>query len=145
MHKEYEIFEDFLKTKNLKLTKQRSEVLKYFLKIEKHLSVEDLYDTIKKNNPSIGHATVFRTIKLLCEADIAREVNFADKIIRYEHKYGHEHHDHLTCLKCGKFVEAMDPKIEELQIKLCEQFGFIPQRHRMEIFGICEKCSKQKK
>jgi len=141
---EHIIFEKYLLTKNLKLTQQRKEVLRFFLKSERHLSVEELYDIIKKKNPTIGHTTVFRTLKLLCDADIAREVNFADKIIRYEHKYGHEHHDHLICLKCGKFVEAMDPKIEELQIKLCEQFGFIPIKHRMEIFGLCQKCNKKK-
>ena len=145
MKKVIDVFISFLKTKNLKLTKQREEILNTFLKIEKHLTVEEAYNVIKKKNPSIGHATVFRTFKLICESGIAREVHFGDKKVRYEHKFGHEHHDHLICTKCGKFIEAMDPQIERLQDKLCKRFGFIPKRHKMEIFGTCKSCIKRRR
>ena len=82
-------------------------------------------------------------IDVAIEAGIAGEVDFGERIMRYELKYGHEHHDHLICLKCGKYIEAMDPKIERLQKRLCERFGFIPQKHRMEIFGVCKECQKK--
>ncbi|MFQ5951953.1 MAG: transcriptional repressor [Candidatus Omnitrophota bacterium] len=136
------VFIEFLKKKNLKLTKQREEILKIFLKTGRHLSVEDLYNTARKKDPKVGHATVFRTLKLLCEADIANEVRLGDKIVRFEPKMGHEHHDHLVCVKCGKLIEAMDPVIERLQEKLCKKYNFLPKNHRMEIFGLCKKCSK---
>jgi len=140
MAKEVDMFIDFLRKKKLKLTKQREEVLSVFLNTDRHLSVEDLYNIVKKKDPSIGQVTVFRTLKLLSEADIAKEVNFGDKKIRYEHKYGHEHHDHLICTECGKFIEAVDPEIEKLQDSLCRKFGFTPKKHRMQIFGLCKKC-----
>jgi len=140
MSKELGIFIDYLRKKDLKLTEQRKEILNVFLKTERHLSVEDLYNIAKRKDPNIGQATVFRTLKLLQEADIAKEVDLGDGKIRYEHKYGHEHHDHLICIRCGRFVEAVDPKIEKLQDNLCKRHGFLPQRHKMEIFGICSKC-----
>ncbi len=136
------LFTEFLKRKSLQLTGQRKTVLDAFIKIERHLSVEELYDIIKKKNPRIGNATVFRTLKLLEEAGIASSVNFHDNIIRYEIKYGHEHHDHLICLKCGKYVEAMDPEIEQLQKRLCKKYNFISQKHCLNIFGICNECNK---
>lgn len=142
MNKELDIFISFLKAKNLKLTNQREEILSIFLKTERHLTTEDLYHIAKKRDPNIGQATVFRTLKLICEAGIAREVDFGDKKVRYEHRYGHEHHDHLVCTKCGRFIEAMNPEIEKLQDKLCRKFSFSPTRHKMEIFGICKKCQK---
>jgi len=141
MSKELGIFIDYLRKKDLKLTEQRKEILNVFLKTERHLSVEDLYNIAKRKDPNIGQATVFRTLKLLQEADIAKEVDLGDGKIRYEHKYGHEHHDHLICIRCGRFVEAVDPKIEKLQDNLCKRHGFLPQRHKMEIFGICSKCN----
>ena len=140
MAKEVDLFIDFLRKKKLKLTKQREEVLSVFLNTDRHLSVEDLYNIVKKKDPSIGQVTVFRTLKLLSEADIAKEVNFGDKKIRYEHKYGHQHHDHLICTECGRFIEAVDPEIEKLQNSLCRKFGFTPKNHRMQIFGLCKKC-----
>ncbi|MBU1932467.1 MAG: transcriptional repressor [Candidatus Omnitrophica bacterium] len=140
MSKEMSVFIEYLKKKDFKLTEQRKEILSTFLKIDKHLSVEELYDIAKKKDPSIGQATVFRTLKLLCDAEIAKEVDLGDGKVRYEHKYGHEHHDHLICTKCGRFIEAVDPEIENLQDELCERFRFKPQRHNMDIFGICKRC-----
>jgi len=140
MTKESKIFIDFLKGKNLKLTHQREQILQIFLHTNRHLSVEDLYDIVKKKDSRIGQATVFRTMKLLREANIAKEVNLGDKKIRYEQKFGHSHHDHLVCVKCGRFIEAMEPKIEKLQNDLCRKFEFIPKDHKMEIFGICKQC-----
>lgn len=140
MSKELGIFIDYLKKKDLKLTGQRKIILEVFLKTERHLAVEDLYNIAKKKDQSIGQATVFRTLKLLRAAGIAKEVNLGDGKTRYEHKYGHQHHDHLICLECGRFIEAVDSKIEELQNELCKSHDFKPHRHKMEIFGICKKC-----
>ena len=140
MDKELTIFNKFLREKSLKWTNQREEILKVFLNTNRHLSVEDLYDIVKKNDSSIGQATVFRTLKLLCQADIAKEVDLGDKRVRYEHKYGCKHHDHLICLKCGRSTEAVDPKIERLQNELCKKIGFAPKKHKLDIFGICKKC-----
>ncbi|MCF7916587.1 MAG: transcriptional repressor [Candidatus Omnitrophica bacterium] len=145
MKKAIKLFIKFLRGKELKLTPQREKVINTFLDVQKHLTVEDLYNIIKKKEPSLGQATVFRTLKLLVEAGIAEEVDFGDKKTRYEVKYGHQHHDHIVCIKCGKFIEAMDPKIESLQKKLCEKFSFKPLRHKLKIFGICKQCQKKKR
>jgi len=138
------IFTEFLRKKNLKLTRQREDILRTFLDTGKHLSVEELYDILKKTDPSIGQATVFRTLKLLCESDIAREVGFGDKVVRYESKIGREHHDHLVCIGCGKWIEAVDSEIEKLQERLCRKVGFVQKWHRMEIFGFCSDCRGEK-
>lgn len=145
MKEEKTIFIDFLKGKDLKLTKQREVILDVFLKIEKHLSTEELYKIVRSKDKNIGQATVFRTLKLLCQAQIAREIDLGDKIKRFEHKYGHKHHDHLICTKCGKYIEALDTDIERLQNELCKRFSFKPAKHRLEIFGICKMCHKNKK
>ncbi len=142
MQKTIDIFINFLRKKNLQLTKQREEILIIFLKTDRHLSVEELYNIVKKKDKNIGQTTVFRTLKLLCDAELVKEVNFIDKVTRYEIKYGHQHHDHLVCTECGKFIEAMDPEIEKLQNRLCKKFNFSPARHKMDIFGICERCKK---
>ncbi len=140
MREEEDIFVEFLRKKNLRLTPQREKILQVFLKTNQHLTVEELYNLIKKRNSDIGQATVFRTLKLLCAAGIAKEVELGDKKIRFEHKYGHPHHDHLVCIECGRFIEVVDVNIEKLQNALCEKFEFLPKRHKLEIFGVCKKC-----
>jgi Fur family ferric uptake transcriptional regulator len=61
-------------------------------------------------------------------------------VTRYEHEYGHEHHDHLICERCRRSIEVVDPRIEELQEKLARDHGFVMTRHKLDMFGICSKC-----
>jgi Fur family ferric uptake transcriptional regulator len=138
--KEIELFDDYIRGKNLRHSEQRIQVLEVFLKSEKHLSADELYRMVKKKNPSIGTATIYRTLKLLRESGLCRELKFDDGTTRYEHLYGHEHHDHLICTSCGKLVEALDPEIEKMQIKLAKAHGFYIKNHKLEIYGLCKKC-----
>lgn len=140
MRKEISLFHSYLRQKKLKLTRQRDNILEIFLKSDRHFSVEELYGLIKRKYPSIGYTTVYRTMKLISDASLACEVDFNDGVKRIEHKFGHEHHDHLICLKCGRFFEVLDRDIERLQEKLVQKYHFKPTNHKMEIFGFCAKC-----
>jgi Fur family ferric uptake transcriptional regulator len=140
--KEQRLFEDYLATRNLKHSLQRKKILDVFLGIDRHLTAEELYRIVKKRDPEIGFATIYRTLKLLCSAGLCRELKFEDGTTRYEHLYGHKHHDHIICTKCGRFVEVSSLEIERLQERLFESYGFYPQRHRMELYGICKKCKR---
>ncbi|MBU0606176.1 MAG: transcriptional repressor [Candidatus Omnitrophica bacterium] len=144
MKNEFDILEKHIREKGLRYTPQREEILKIFLSVERHLSVDELHKIVKKKNPNIGYVTVYRTMKLFSEAGLCNVVDFGDGIIRYEHQYGHEHHDHLVCVKCGNYTEAVKPKIEALQERLAKENRFIPLRHKLQIFGICSKCSVHK-
>ena len=133
-------FRDFLQEKNLHFTAQRSLIFEEFLRAKTHLSVEELYGIVKKQEASIGQVTVFRTLKLLEEAGIANPVNFGDRTVRYELSFKTDHHDHLVCVKCGKVIEVLDNKMEKRKEKICQKHNFIPSHHRLEIFGICQAC-----
>lgn len=141
---EKEIFEQYLCNKVLKHSGQRGKIVDVFLEIDQHLTLDELYRLVRKKHPGIGYATVYRTMKLLCACGLCRELKFEDGQTRYEHLYGHQHHDHLICTCCGKFVEVVDLEIERLQERLFAQHGFYPQRHRLELYGICQKCKLTK-
>lgn len=138
--KEDKIFGNYLVTKNFKHSQQRKEILHIFLNTDRHLTANELYEIVRKKYPGVGFATIYRTLKLLCECGLCRELRFEDGTTRYEHLYGHNHHDHLICTKCGVFIEVVDPEIERLQEKLSRSHGFYPQRHRMELYGLCKNC-----
>ena len=133
-------FRTHIKEKGLRNTRQREEILRAFLSAGKHITVDDLYAIVKKKDPEIGYATVHRNLRVMCECGLADEIKIGKKKTRYEQKYGHTHHDHLICLKCGEFTEVNDNKIEKLQDKLAEANAFMPLRHKLEIYGLCKKC-----
>lgn len=140
MKKEFEIFEDFIRSKALRHTPQREKILGVFLTTEKHVSADDLHKMIKSRGHNIGYTTVYRTMKLLTECGLCDEVDLGDGVSRFEHKYGHKHHDHLICMRCSRAIEVLEPAIEKMQDKLAGARGFTPVKHKLEIFGICRKC-----
>lgn len=142
MSNSHEVFSSHLRSNGLKLTPQRELILDVFTETEGHPAPEELYQAVKKRDRSIGQATVYRTLKLLCEAGIAKEMHFGDGLTRYENRLGQKHHDHLICEKCGKNIEVVDPVIESLQEELAAKHGFKLTSHRMYLYGLCEGCRK---
>ncbi len=136
--------EKFIRAKGLRYTPQREDVLKVFLSVEKHVSADELYKLVRRKNPKIGYTTVYRTMRVLADAELCTEVDFDDGITRFEHKYAHEHHDHLICIKCKRCIEVLNPEIEKLQDVVASGKNFIPLKHKLQIFGVCGRCSKRR-
>lgn len=134
------VFLKYLREKGLKNTKQRKEILDSFLKRDEHITAEQLYEILREKNPQIGYATVYRTLKLMCDCELADEIKIGNNKAVFEHKFGHKHHDHLICLKCGEFIEVRSKVIEKIQDKIAQKNNFIPLRHKLEIFGLCKNC-----
>ena len=139
---EQEVFLKHIQKKGLKRTSQRDLILDVFLRTEEHLSNEDLYQLVKKEDPTVGQTTVYRTLKLLTEAGLAREVRFGDGRAHYEHNYKHQHHDHMICTECGKVIEFFSAEIEALQDKMADNFDFKPTHHSLRMWGVCAECQK---
>lgn len=131
-------FLEFIQTKGLKTTRQRSTIVQVFFRQHGHISVEELLREVKQVNPRIGYATVYRTLHLLVESGLVEERRFGDGLARYEGRNEVEHHDHMICLDCGKIREFSNPKLIELQEQLAKENGFKIFRHRLELYGSCE-------
>lgn len=136
------VFTAYLTSKHGKMTPQRRLILDVFLSESGHPAPEELYVKVKQLDKTIGQATVYRTLKLFSEAGLAKEVHFGDGLTRYEPKFGHSHHDHLICERCGRYIEVVDDRIEQLQEELALQHDFILTGHRMYLYGICGDCRK---
>ena len=137
---EKEIFLEHIQKAGLRRTAQRDLILEIFLRTEDHLTSEDLYWLVQKEDATVGHTTVYRTLKLLTEAGLAREVRFGDNKTYYEHHYNHQHHDHMICTECGKVIEFFSADIEDLQDQMADKFGFRPTHHSLRMWGVCSDC-----
>lgn len=133
-------FFHFLSKKKLKFTAQRGLIFDVFWNTKDHVSPEELYNLVKQIDSHVGQATVYRTLKLLSDSGIAREVNFGDGVSRYEPTFGQAHHDHLICTSCGRSEEVVDHQIESLQEQLAKDHDFTLTGHKMYLFGLCPQC-----
>jgi Fur family ferric uptake transcriptional regulator len=137
-------FRQWIKEQGLKATSQREDIAQVFFAADRHISVEELYSEVRRVNPRVGYATVYRTLKLLKECGLAAERHFADGQARFEKAEEERHHDHLICERCGRIVEFNQPQIEQLQERVAQRFGFVATSHKMEIYGICQECREGK-
>ncbi len=138
------VFQGFLKSKGLKFTPERQAILNHVFECQRHFEAEDLLIDMRKNNKRVSKATIYRTLVLLVNSGILREVIFGEKHAHYEHVYGHEHHEHLVCIECGKIIEFSDERIEKFQDEVCIENRFKAESHKFQIMGYCEDCEKPK-
>jgi len=136
-----EKFNKVLEVRGLKSTQQRHFIADIFFKTTTHISLDELLKKVKRKNPNIGYATVYRTMKLLSEIGFAMGRQFGDGQTRFENVPQDGHHDHLICIKCSKIVEFQNQKIEDLQNETARKMGFQVVRHKLELYGYCKGCS----
>jgi Fur family ferric uptake transcriptional regulator len=137
---ELQVFRKYLADNRLKRTPHRMLILDSFIANEGHRSVEDIYKDVRQQDPGIGYTTIYRTMKLLSDAGLAREVDLGDGMTRYEHLYNHTHHDHMICTECGTSIEFLNAEIERVQDAASDKLGFRVLDHRLQIYGLCAAC-----
>jgi Fur family ferric uptake transcriptional regulator len=134
-------FREWLKERGLKTTSQRDDIARVFLNAGRHISVEELYAEVKKVNPRVGYATVYRTLRLLKECGLAVERHFNDGEARYETAEGEKRaHDHFICERCSRIIEFSGFEMDALDERISKKLGAVITRHRLELYGICRQC-----
>ncbi|MCB9736262.1 MAG: transcriptional repressor [Deltaproteobacteria bacterium] len=131
-----ERLEQHLLDNGLRMTRQRLIIAEAFFGASGHPNIDELYEQVKAEDPSVGQATVYRTLKLLVDSGLANQSHFGDGTTRYESSH-REHHDHLICDDCGVIVEFRNETIERLQDRIAEEHGFTVLEHEMVIHGRC--------
>lgn len=135
------LFGRYLREQGLPVTHQREAVADVVFASQAHLSVDDMERELRRRGERIGKATIYRTLDLLVRSRLVEEHDFGEGFKRYEHRLSRQPvHEHLVCLECGKVIEFQSPEIEEVERRVRAELGFVPARHRLEIYGLCREC-----
>lgn len=131
-----------LKSKQIKVTSARKEVLKLLEESDKSMSAETVYSIFIQKNININLSTIYRTLELFKKKSIIQKIMLQDgvsayKIIRNAHRH------YLQCDICHKRVEIPCPmsQIEEI---VEDETGFTLTEHELILKGICSDCKKKK-
>ncbi len=135
-------FRAHLRRRGLKYTRERRAILQAVMRNEQHFEAEELLWAMRRQDVRVGKATIYRTLPLLVEAGIIREVIYGEKHAHYEHTFEHAPHDHMVCRDCGRVIEFDSRELLELIRQLCGRQGFQPLYHRFQVSGRCERCRR---
>ncbi len=134
---------EFLAGKNLRITSQRQAIIDTVFSTDQHFTAEQLLAWSRDRDKSVSRATVYRTLPLLTESGLVREMDFGKDYKFYDPNYAdHPNHSHIICQDCEKIVEFDSDKIEKLENEISHQLGFSVQSQRLQITGSCEELKK---
>jgi len=119
---------------------KRDFIVDVFLRQEGHLSADDLFDLIRREDARVSRATVYRTLQWMVDAGIARRVDFGEGRFRFEHSYRHPRHFHFICKSCNRSFEFLSSDIEHLLEEIAAARNFAPRQSVLQIYGTCEHC-----
>jgi len=133
-------FLEFLAGKRLRLTSQRRTIVDTAFGTSQHFTAEQLLEWSQKQDKSVSRATVYRTLPLLTESGLVREMDFGKDYKVYDPNYAdHPHHNHIICQDCEKIVEFESEKLNRLETDISRRLGFAAQTHKLQITARCEE------
>lgn len=137
-----ENFRHFIKTRGLKYTPEREEILREILSSREHFDVEEIYLRLKEKGQKISKASVYRTIPILIEAGLIQEVYRQGGRSYYEVTLEKRPHLHFICIKCNKVDEVGGEDLLRVINREKEKKNFFPLTYHLEIFGVCRECKE---
>jgi len=130
----------FLKRKGMRRTPQRELIVRAAFRDHEHFTAEDLLERAQTSDPNTARATVYRTISLLVEAGLLREVDLGAGEKTYDPNFLESpNHNHLICIDCGRVTEFEEANIEVLHDCITRRLGFRPIRHSLRIEACCDQ------
>jgi Fur family transcriptional regulator, ferric uptake regulator len=136
-------FRAYIKAQGLRKTPERETIIEEIFSIHDHFDVDELFLRLRNKRKRVSKASLYRTIPLLIESGLIKEVYFEDGHLHYEHIYGHKDHSHLRCNRCGRIIEFADDEIRTLQKRIGKKYDFAVTAHRFELIGYCPQCAQR--
>ncbi len=132
--------DDFIRRKGLRRTSQRDTIVRAVFSKDEHFTAEELFERVRKTDADASRATVYRTLGLLVEANLLREIDLGDNQTTYDPNFlDKPSHNHLVCIDCGRVVEFEDLNLDLLNDCVTRRLGFKPLRQSIKIEANCEQ------
>ena len=131
-----------LRSRGYRATPQRIAICRIALNSRNHPSAQTVYREVKKIHPTVSLATVYKTLEVLRDLNLVQELNFPKGQARFDSYM--VPHINLICLRCGDIVDLDDVTAEEISKKVSDVAKFKPKGQRIDVYGVCHKCSDLK-
>lgn len=136
-------FMEFLDGRNLRLTSQRQAIIDTVFNTEEHFTAEQLLEWSRERDRSVSRATVYRTLPLLTESGLVREMDFGKDYKFYDPNYAdHPNHNHIICQDCERIVEFESDKISKIEDEISHRLGFEVKSQRLQITARCAEMKR---
>src|SRR6185295_13396867 len=131
---------DYLLHKGLRKTAPREAIIEAAFGTTEHYTAEELLTMARQIDPRVSRATVYRTLPLLVECGVLKEMDFGKDYKFYDPNYlEHPTHNHLICVDCNRIVEFEDQHIDLLESCITKRLGFSLASKNLRIEASCDE------
>jgi len=135
----FEQVEDLLARQAIRLTAERRLIVRRAVAFL-HFTAEELVKDVRRADPSVARATIYRALALLQDVGVVEKHDFRYGPPNYEVTFAKAHHDHLMCVYCGEIIEFQEPRVEEIQEQVVRRYGYQLLTHTHKLYGVCKAC-----
>ncbi len=121
-------------------TSQRKAIRRAFLEIDRPMTPPDVHAAARKHCSRLGIATVYRTLKGLCQEGWLVPFDLPGESVTY-YERTQSHHHHFVCRRCKQLfkVECLAQDFQKLI-----PAGFVLEDHEFLLYGVCVTCNRGK-
>jgi Fe2+ or Zn2+ uptake regulation protein len=124
-----------------RMTPQRRAVLDVLHASPDHPTAAEVLHRVRRRQPGVGAATVYRALALLVEQGRALELSLGDgSSARYDGNV--DRHDHVVCTSCGRAVDVDTALPTDAVRALAQDTGFSISGYDLQFRGQCPDCSR---
>lgn len=134
-------FEEMCKKRGLSITVQRQQIYQALMTFTSHPTVDVVFAQVRKTNPTISRATVYRTLETLADEGLIQRVLHPDSSARYDGNPAP--HNHLVCTVCGKTEDCMDSSLNAIPCPTSSSSGFTISECEITYRGVCLECQRK--
>ena len=136
--KSSDTFRKYLSRKGLRLTNQRKAIFDAAFNHLEHFTAEELLDFSREIDDSVSRATVYRTLPILIESGLVREVDIGRDYKFYQTSQGEEtQRAQVICLDCEKISEIDAPFMEWYSRSVAQKVGLEPVHQLLQVHAQC--------
>ncbi len=118
----------------------RDLIVSVFLERGHPLCAGELSAFVQAQQPGIGRATVYRTLRWMVDAGVAKKVDGLRGRTRYAQTMRRAPHFELLCHACHRTIEAGSSAIDALTAQVAAAHGFAPSQGPLLVHGTCGAC-----
>jgi Fur family transcriptional regulator, peroxide stress response regulator len=123
-------------------SRQRERILELLRSTGRHPTADWVYNQLKDDFPNLSMGTVYRNLTILMEQGLVGKIDFGSTFDRFDANTGP--HYHFICEECGSIIDLELPVDPALNERVNGATPFTARRHRIEFFGICDRCRRER-
>jgi len=135
---------EFFKMHGIKNTKQRNIIFEILKQENKPLTAEQIFLNCKKLDKTISFSTIYRVLNTFISKEIVVKLTIVEDNISMFELNSTDHEHYLVCIKCNKAIDIGHCPLGAYEKSLEQTTDFEITGHKLEIYGYCSECKKNK-